>query len=133
MLIKTVEDKIMINLGYIKRNKCMNILVILLSLIISSCTPSVRYWPNIKIQNDTYENLYVYYDGHIQKIPFGDSTRIFKEKFSSSDIFYFYQDDKKHCFLYSATYLELKKQDDMKKISSPHPYDASLCRPAPKE
>ena len=103
------------------------------AVILSSCTPSVRYWPNIKIQNDTYENLYVYYDGHIQKIPFGDSTRIFKEKFSSSDIFYFYQDDKKHCFLYSATYLELKKQDDMKKISSPHPYDASLCRPAPKE
>ena len=103
------------------------------AVILSSCTPSVRYWPNIKIQNDTYENLYVYYDGHIQKIPFGDSTRIFKEKFSSSDIFYFYQDDKKHCFLYSATYLELKKQDDMKKLSSPHPYDASLCRPAPKE
>ena len=103
------------------------------AVILSSCTPSVRYWPNIKIQNDTYENLYVYYDGHIQKRPFGDSTRIFKEKFSSSDIFYFYQDDKKHCFLYSATYLELKKQDDMKKLSSPHPYDASLCRPAPKE
>ena len=103
------------------------------AVILSSCTPSVRYWPNIKIQNDTYENLYVYYDGHIQKIPFGASTRIFKEKFSSSDIFYFYQDDKKHCFLYSATYLELKKQDDMKKLSSPHPYDASLCRPAPKE
>lgn len=103
------------------------------AVILSSCIPSVRYWPNIKIQNDTYENLYVYYDGHIQKIPFGDSTRIFKEKFSSSDIFYFYQDDKKHCFLYSATYLELKKQDDMKKLSSPHPYDASLCKPKPQK
>lgn len=100
--------------------------------ILSSCTPSIRYWPNIKVQNNTYENLYVYYDGHMQNIPFGDSIRIFKEKFNSNDMFYFYQDDKKQCFLYSETYLELKKQDDMKKLSLPHPYDASLCRPALK-
>lgn len=123
----------MINLGYIKNNKKINVLGCLLCLMISSCTPSVRYWPSIKIQNNTYENLYVYYDGYIQKIPFGDSIRVFKETFNSNDIFYFYQDKRQHCFLYSTTYSELKKQYDIKELSQPHPYDASLCKPAPKE
>ena len=108
----------------------------------------------LKLQNSYFKTLYVVENGTSIEIPINEIRGVFlKEKEISNYKLDFYQDKALTCYLFSLDKLGNKNlnstifvidKDGIHSVNSqefaktrpqkqPHPYDASLCRPAPKE